>query len=270
MPLTLPSHATMLAGSSRRTTACTRTGAPLFPADRATLATVLKGHGYATGGLRGRLRPRPAVRPRAAGSTYTTIASSGGSRARACSSRSGPARSSPRPPRHGSARQPGPSWPGSISTSRTRPTIRPLPIASSRRAGPTTARSRPPMPAWGAWWRRRRRAPGGRLVVAVTADHGEALGDHGELTHGFFVYQSTLRVPLVLAGPGVPVARRSTLARTVDITADAPRPRGRARSRGSGRRRPVRARPRGRGLRGDAVSRNARAGPACARCAPGR
>ena len=36
----------------------------------------------------------------------------------------------------------------------------------------------------------------------MTADHGEALGDHGELTHGFFVYEPTLRVPLVMAGPG--------------------------------------------------------------------
>jgi arylsulfatase A-like enzyme len=43
--------------------------------------------------------------------------------------------------------------------------------------------------------------PGRRLLVAVTADHGEGLGDHGEETHGFFLYQSTLHVPLLLAGP---------------------------------------------------------------------
>jgi arylsulfatase A-like enzyme/Flp pilus assembly protein TadD len=62
-----------------------------------------------------------------------------------------------------------------------------------------------------------RRAPGG-LVVAVVADHGEALGEHGETTHGFFVYQSTLRVPLVLAGPGIaPGERRPGLARTADL-----------------------------------------------------
>jgi len=40
-------------------------------------------------------------------------------------------------------------------------------------------------------------------LVAVTADHGEALGDHGELTHGLFAYEATLKVPLVLWGPGV-------------------------------------------------------------------
>jgi len=35
----------------------------------------------------------------------------------------------------------------------------------------------------------------------VTGDHGEGLGDHGELTHGMLAYDSTLRVPLVIAFP---------------------------------------------------------------------
>jgi choline-sulfatase len=59
---------------------------------------------------------------------------------------------------------------------------------------------------------------GPRLLVAVVADHGEGLGQHGERTHGLFVYQSTLRVPMVLAGPGVPPGeRRPGPARTVDL-----------------------------------------------------
>jgi arylsulfatase A-like enzyme/Tfp pilus assembly protein PilF len=40
-------------------------------------------------------------------------------------------------------------------------------------------------------------------LVVVTADHGEGLGDHGEQGHAFFVYDSTVRVPLILWGPGV-------------------------------------------------------------------
>jgi choline-sulfatase len=55
-------------------------------------------------------------------------------------------------------------------------------------------------------------------LVLVTADHGESLGEHGEDTHGIFVYDSTLRVPFLLAGPGVPaggVAR--TVARGIDV-----------------------------------------------------
>ncbi len=37
--------------------------------------------------------------------------------------------------------------------------------------------------------------------VIVTGDHGEGLGDHGEPTHGFLLYESTLRVPLVIRPP---------------------------------------------------------------------
>ncbi len=45
-----------------------------------------------------------------------------------------------------------------------------------------------------------------RTVVVVTADHGESLGAHGESTHGLFVYDATVRVPLVIAGPGIGAA----------------------------------------------------------------
>jgi arylsulfatase A-like enzyme/Flp pilus assembly protein TadD len=48
-----------------------------------------------------------------------------------------------------------------------------------------------------------RRGLGGSTVVAVAADHGEGLGEHGEPTHGLLLYESTLRVPLLLRAPGV-------------------------------------------------------------------
>jgi arylsulfatase A-like enzyme/Flp pilus assembly protein TadD len=55
-------------------------------------------------------------------------------------------------------------------------------------------------------------------VVVVTADHGESLGEHGEDTHGFFLYQSTLHVPLLVRGPSVPRGLRvDSLARTIDV-----------------------------------------------------
>jgi Flp pilus assembly protein TadD len=52
-----------------------------------------------------------------------------------------------------------------------------------------------------------------------TADHGEGLGEHGEDTHGVFLYQSTLHVPLIVSAPGRwPAARRvAGLASTADI-----------------------------------------------------
>jgi arylsulfatase A-like enzyme/Tfp pilus assembly protein PilF len=63
----------------------------------------------------------------------------------------------------------------------------------------------------------------GRLahtVVAVTADHGESLGEHGERTHSYTLYDATLSVPLVLHGPGVPEGR--TLPGVVSIASVAP------------------------------------------------
>ncbi len=42
-----------------------------------------------------------------------------------------------------------------------------------------------------------------RTIVVVTGDHGEALGEHGELTHGLLLYEPTLRVPLIISAPGL-------------------------------------------------------------------
>ncbi|HEV8608484.1 MAG TPA: sulfatase, partial [Thermoanaerobaculia bacterium] len=55
-------------------------------------------------------------------------------------------------------------------------------------------------------------------LVIVTSDHGEALGDHGEETHGLFAYEATLHVPLVVCFPGKVAPRASTeFVRHVDI-----------------------------------------------------
>jgi choline-sulfatase len=45
------------------------------------------------------------------------------------------------------------------------------------------------------------------LVVAA-GDHGEAFGEHGEYAHSIFVYDTTLRVPLLMRGPGIPAGLR--------------------------------------------------------------
>lgn len=44
---------------------------------------------------------------------------------------------------------------------------------------------------------------GANAAIVVAADHGEGLGEHGEREHGHLLYQSTMHVPLVVAGPGV-------------------------------------------------------------------
>jgi choline-sulfatase len=54
-------------------------------------------------------------------------------------------------------------------------------------------------------------------LVIVTSDHGEALGEHGELTHGLFAYEPTLRVPLIVWGPGITPGQDERPARHIDI-----------------------------------------------------
>ncbi len=49
----------------------------------------------------------------------------------------------------------------------------------------------------------------GQTVVVVVGDHGESLDEHGYyFDHGLYLYDATLRVPLIVAGPGVPAGRR--------------------------------------------------------------
>jgi arylsulfatase A-like enzyme/Flp pilus assembly protein TadD len=56
-------------------------------------------------------------------------------------------------------------------------------------------------------------------LIAVAADHGESLGEHGELTHSIFLYDSTIHVPLLLKLPGhrFPGQRVHAAASLVDL-----------------------------------------------------
>jgi choline-sulfatase len=56
-----------------------------------------------------------------------------------------------------------------------------------------------------------------RTLVVVAGDHGEGLGDHGERTHGMLLYDSTLRVPLIIASPGRPAGVRDEAVSLVDL-----------------------------------------------------
>lgn len=75
--------------------------------------------------------------------------------------------------------------------------------------------------ALGPLFERLRSLPRPTLVI-VTADHGESLGEHNELTHGLFAYEPTLRVPLIITTiePGGSPERGRVItapARLVDI-----------------------------------------------------
>jgi len=69
-------------------------------------------------------------------------------------------------------------------------------------------------------------------VVAIAGDHGEGLGEHGELTHGMLAYDSTLRVPLVIAVPGRPAAADDRPVSLVELAGTLVQLAGRARPSG--------------------------------------
>ena len=48
------------------------------------------------------------------------------------------------------------------------------------------------------------RWPAGGTAIAVTSDHGESLGEHGELTHSYTIHDATQRIPIILFGDAIP------------------------------------------------------------------
>jgi arylsulfatase A-like enzyme/tetratricopeptide (TPR) repeat protein len=54
-------------------------------------------------------------------------------------------------------------------------------------------------------------------VVIVVGDHGESLGEHREQQHGFFVYDASTRIPLIVAGPGLQSRVVRSQVRIVDV-----------------------------------------------------
>jgi tetratricopeptide (TPR) repeat protein len=91
-------------------------------------------------------------------------------------------------------------------------------------------------------------------LFIVAGDHGEAFGEHGELGHSVFVYDTTLRVPLVLAGAGVNVGAAADVAgfaRAGSATAGA---RGSATAPASGRDKGQRRGDEGEGRSGSAAA----------------
>jgi choline-sulfatase len=62
------------------------------------------------------------------------------------------------------------------------------------------------------WW--------DQSLVTLFSDHGEGLGEHGEASHGYFIYQSTLHVPLLVhwpSGSAAHAARVSQPAGLIDL-----------------------------------------------------
>lgn len=64
----------------------------------------------------------------------------------------------------------------------------------------------------------RARGAGTEPLVVALGDHGESLGEHGEDTHGLFLYDATVRIPLIVSGASVPPGTRvREIASAVDV-----------------------------------------------------
>jgi choline-sulfatase len=70
-------------------------------------------------------------------------------------------------------------------------------------------------------WLKRNRLYDHSLIVFLS-DHGESLGEHGESEHGFFVYNATVRVPLIVKAPVGSGFQPKRVSRTVESIAVAP------------------------------------------------
>jgi arylsulfatase A-like enzyme/Tfp pilus assembly protein PilF len=54
-------------------------------------------------------------------------------------------------------------------------------------------------------------------IIILTSDHGESLGDHGEMTHGIMAYNPTLWIPLIISSPGLKPRQVSQLVSHIDV-----------------------------------------------------
>ena len=51
-----------------------------------------------------------------------------------------------------------------------------------------------------------------RTLIVAAGDHGESFGEHGEISHSVFTYDTTLRVPLMVSGPGIATGQHDAVA----------------------------------------------------------
>ena len=199
--VTLPSHASILTGLYPFEHGIHDNAGYRLPEESLTLAAMLRAEGFATGafvaafpldsrfGLDNGFDVYDDRFGQAEGPSDFTIAER-------------PAEAVVEAARTGSSRSKGAGSPGSICSTRTPCTARRLRSTRATRRARITARSPTPTTRSARCSRPRRRRAGQPTLVVVTADHGEALGEHGERTHGLFAYEATLRVPLLVAQVG--------------------------------------------------------------------
>ncbi|HLA76627.1 MAG TPA: sulfatase-like hydrolase/transferase, partial [Vicinamibacteria bacterium] len=216
VPLTLPSHATLLSGLEPPHHGVHDNGTYVFPPDRDTLAGLLKAQGYATGAFvaayvldrrfglaRGFDLYDDRIERRSEGGSVLESE-------RSCDAVVEAARS-------WIGQQQGPflAWLHFYEPHAPYDPVSPYGEASPGR--PYDGEVAHADACFGRALATAEARARGKLVVVVVGDHGEGLGDHGERTHGFFIYQSTLKVPFLLSAPGVRAEARAGPVRTADL-----------------------------------------------------
>jgi choline-sulfatase len=195
VPLTLPSHATILSGVLPLHHGLRNNGAGSFPADRDTLATLFSRAGYRTGAFvsafvldhrfglnRGfDIYDDAVVRDPGSPSSYDAERRGGDTVDRALDWL-----------RHGDAR-PFFAWVHLYDAHAPYAPPAPFPQTYDGEIAYVDAQVGRLLSA----------VDRQKTIVVFVGDHGESLGEHGELTHGLLLYEPTLHVPFVLSAPGL-------------------------------------------------------------------
>ena len=223
VPLTLPSHTTIMTGSYPMTNGVRDNGSFRFDGKRATLADVLRAAGYRTGAFVGAF---PVDARFGLNAGFDVYDDQYGSR-----SAGGELSVLERPAEqvlasahswisHGATDRPSGPWFAWVHLYDPHDPYAPPEPFKSRFAGDLYAGEIAYADsALGATLDRLQGA--GALthtIVVVASDHGESLGEHGERTHGLFAYEATIRVPLIVwAPPTIHYAVAKSSARLIDV-----------------------------------------------------
>ena len=228
VPLTLPSHTTIMTGLYPFANGVRDNGSFRFDGRRPTLAGELKRAGYRTGAFVGAFVLDARFGLNAGFDVYDDRVQGASANldivqrpAEAVLAAARDWITNPQPPITANPKSPTASpWFAWVHLyDPHEPYTPPEPFAARYAADPYTGEIAYADASLGAFLDRLKTAGAlDRTLVVFASDHGESLGEHGERTHGLFAYDSTLRVPLVLweaavVAPGVV----SSPARLVDV-----------------------------------------------------
>jgi choline-sulfatase len=242
VPLTLPSHTTIMTGLYPPANGVRDNGSFRFDGTHATLAVSLKQAGYSTAAFVGSFVLDARFGLNAGFDEYDDRMHGSSSNLEVVQRTAeqvlapaaewilrsaSPQPPAPQPPAPGpqprvpgpQPRVPGPWFCWVHLYDPHEPYTPPEPFASRYASDPYSGEVAYADSALAAFFERLRAAGAlNRALVVIASDHGESLGEHGERTHGLFAYDSTLRVPLLVwAPPAIRPAVVSRPARLVDI-----------------------------------------------------